>query len=139
MRRLILAAFLPLIFIGCNNAQECETGIVETDTGLRYEEIECGDGTEAARGDLVTVHYTGTLENGKKFDSSLDRNEPFEFRIGSGDVIAGWEEGVVGMREGGTRELTIPPDLGYGKSGFPPVIPPNSTLIFEIELLEVQT
>jgi FKBP-type peptidyl-prolyl cis-trans isomerase FkpA len=97
----------------------------------------CGDGDEAARGDVVSVHYTGTLEDGSEFDSSVDRG-PFSVRLGAGDVIAGWDEGIPGMKVGGTRVLTIPPELGYGEGGYPPVIPPNATLIFEIELLEIQ-
>jgi FKBP-type peptidyl-prolyl cis-trans isomerase len=110
--------------------------VVETDSGLKYENIECGDGTEAARGDTVTVHYTGTLEDGGEFDSS-EGKDPLTVRLGAGEVIAGFEEGLIGMSEGGTRELTIPPDLGYGPDGFPPAIPPDATLIFEIRLIEV--
>jgi FKBP-type peptidyl-prolyl cis-trans isomerase len=110
---------------------------VTTDTGLEIEDIECGDGETAEEGDLVTVHYTGTLEDGTKFDSSLDRDEPYPFNLGAGMVIPGWDEGVAGMQVGGTRKLTIPPDLAYGEAGAGP-IPPNSTLIFDIELLEVE-
>jgi len=83
------------------------------------------------------VHYVGTLENGEKFDSSRDRAQPFQFALGGGQVIAGWDEGIQGMKVGGVRELTIPPDLGYGAAGSPPVIPPDATLLFEVELLEV--
>jgi FKBP-type peptidyl-prolyl cis-trans isomerase len=97
-----------------------------------------GTGAEAATGNLVKVHYTGTLEDGTKFDSSLDRGEPFEFPIGQGQVIKGWEEGVVGMKVGGKRKLVIPSDLGYGDAGSPPKIPGGATLVFEIELLEVR-
>jgi FKBP-type peptidyl-prolyl cis-trans isomerase len=114
-----------------------ELGRVNADTGLEIEDIECGDGETAEEGDLVTVHYTGTLEDGTKFDSSLDRDEPYPFNLGAGMVIPGWDEGVAGMQVGGTRKLTIPPDLAYGEAGAGP-IPPNSTLIFEIELLEVE-
>jgi FKBP-type peptidyl-prolyl cis-trans isomerase len=117
---------------------ECDESPQTLDSGLVVEELECGDGEEAQRGDLVTVHYTGTLENGRKFDSSRDRGEPFPLRLGAGMVIPGWEEGLPGMRAGGTRKLTIPPELGYGEAGRPPEIPPNSTLVFEIELLEVE-
>jgi hypothetical protein len=117
---------------------ECDESPQTLDSGLVVEDLECGDGEEAQRGDLVTVHYTGTLENGRKFDSSRDRGEPFPLRLGAGMVIPGWEEGLPGMRAGGTRKLTIPPELGYGEAGRPPEIPPNSTLVFEIELLEVE-
>jgi FKBP-type peptidyl-prolyl cis-trans isomerase len=117
---------------------ECDESPQTLDSGLVVEDLECGDGEEAQRGDLVTVHYTGTLENGRKFDSSKDRGEPFPLRLGAGMVIPGWEEGLPGMRAGGTRRLTIPPELGYGEAGRPPEIPPNSTLVFEIELLEVE-
>jgi len=92
----------------------------------------------AETGKTVKVHYTGTLTDGTKFDSSLDRGEPFSFQLGAGQVIRGWDEGVKGMRVGGKRKLTIPPDMGYGAAGAPPKIPPNATLMFEIELLEVQ-
>jgi len=92
----------------------------------------------AETGKTVKVHYTGTLTDGTKFDSSLDRGEPFTFQLGAGRVIKGWDEGVKGMRVGGKRKLTIPPDMGYGETGSPPKIPPNATLVFEIELLDVQ-
>ncbi|HEY6724667.1 MAG TPA: FKBP-type peptidyl-prolyl cis-trans isomerase [Polyangiaceae bacterium] len=104
---------------------------------LSKEELTPGKGAEAKTGDTVKVHYTGTLLNGKKFDSSLDRNEPFEFKLGAGQVIKGWDEGVVGMKVGGKRKLTIPAEKAYGKSGSPPTIPPNSPLVFEIELLGI--
>jgi FKBP-type peptidyl-prolyl cis-trans isomerase len=104
---------------------------------LQIEDLQVGTGTEAKAGQSVSVHYTGTLTNGKKFDSSRDRNEPFDFQLGAGMVIKGWDQGVAGMKVGGRRKLTIPPELGYGPMGYPPVIPPNSTLIFDIELIEV--
>lgn len=104
---------------------------------LQSEDLQMGTGTEAITGKKVSVHYTGTLTNGQKFDSSLDRGRPFQFVLGAGQVIRGWDEGVVGMKIGGKRKLTIPPEMGYGARGFPPVIPPNSTLIFEVELLAV--
>jgi FKBP-type peptidyl-prolyl cis-trans isomerase len=109
-----------------------------TETGLTYEDLECGDGEEATSGTTVTVHYTGTLEDGTQFDSSRDRGEPFTFVLGAGMVIRGWDEGLQGMLEGGQRRLEIPPDLAYGEEGVPPAIPPNATLVFEVELLEVQ-
>lgn len=111
---------------------------ITTDSGLEYEDTKCGSGEEAETGSSVLVHYTGTLEDGTKFDSSRDRNQPFPFTIGAQEVIAGWDEGVAGMKVGGIRVLTIPPELGYGETGFPPVIPPDATLVFEIELVEVQ-
>ena len=104
---------------------------------LKIEDIEEGTGREAKDGDSVSVHYTGWLENGTKFDSSLDRNEPFEFVLGAGMVIPGWDQGVLGMKEGGVRRLTIPSDLAYGASGAGGVIPPFATLVFEVRLLKV--
>ncbi|MFO0684256.1 MAG: FKBP-type peptidyl-prolyl cis-trans isomerase [Sandaracinus sp.] len=105
---------------------------------LQQEDIVVGQGAEATPKKRVFVHYTGTLTNGSKFDSSRDRNEPFDFVLGAGQVIKGWDQGVAGMKVGGRRKLTIPPEMGYGARGFPPVIPPNSTLVFDIELLEVR-
>ena len=104
---------------------------------LEKIDVVVGTGAEAVAGKRVKVHYTGTLTNGSKFDSSLDRGKPFEFQLGAGQVIKGWDEGVAGMRVGGKRKLTIPADMGYGAKGFPPVIPPNSTLVFDVELLGV--
>ena len=108
-----------------------------SDSGLKYEDTTPGTGAAASAGQQVSVHYTGWLTNGSKFDSSKDRNEPFEFKLGAGHVIRGWDEGVQGMKIGGTRKLTIPPQLGYGANGAGGVIPPNATLIFEVELLEI--
>ena len=108
-----------------------------TSSGLIIEEITLGDGDEATAGQNVTVHYTGWLTDGKKFDSSKDRDDPFEFPLGGGRVIKGWDEGVQGMKVGGTRKLTIPPNLGYGARGAGGVIPPNATLVFEVELLGI--
>jgi len=104
---------------------------------LQIEEIEVGSGAEATGGQTVTVHYTGWLTDGTKFDSSVDRGNPFQFPLGAGMVIKGWDQGVAGMKIGGKRKLTIPPELGYGASGAGGVIPPNATLVFEVELLEV--
>lgn len=116
---------------------DCQTGTEQEVTeGLTYVELECGDGDEAATGDAVTVHYTGKLEHGAEFDSSVG-GEPFTFTLGNGLVIQGWEQGVPGMRVGGTRRLTIAPELGYGEAGYGPV-PPDATLVFDIELLEVE-
>lgn len=102
------------------------------------ENIKAGEGAEAVNGKSVTVNYTGTLKDGTKFDSSYDRNQPFVFNLGAGEVIKGWDMGVLGMKVGGKRKLTIPPDLGYGATGAGGVIPPNATLIFEVELLGVE-
>ena len=104
---------------------------------LQIEDLKVGTGAEAVAGKRVTVHYVGTLTTGAKFDSSRDRGEGFTFGLGAGQVIKGWDQGVAGMKIGGLRKLTIPPELGYGAGGYPPVIPPNSTLIFEVELLSV--
>ena len=105
---------------------------------LQIEDIKVGTGTEAVAGKGVTVHYVGTLTNGKKFDSSRDRGQGFGFRLGAGEVIKGWDQGVAGMKVGGKRTLVIPPDLGYGARGAGGVIPPNATLKFEVELLDVK-
>lgn len=107
-------------------------------TDLLIEDLVVGTGDKALPGKTVSVHYTGWLINGKKFDSSVDRNDPFQFVLGRKQVIAGWDRGVQGMLVGGKRKLTIPPDLGYGARGFPGAIPPNATLIFEVELLGVR-
>lgn len=114
-----------------------------TPSGLQYDDLAVGEGSAARSGQTVTVHYTGWLTNdgatpGKKFDSSLDRGDPFTFNLGQGQVIAGWDEGVEGMKVGGKRKLTIPPDLGYGPWGAGGVIPPNATLVFEVELLAAE-
>ena len=106
-------------------------------TELIKEDLQVGTGAEAVAGKQVSVHYRGTLTSGKQFDASYDRGQPFSFRLGSGQVIKGWDEGVAGMKEGGKRKLTIPPHLGYGARGAGGVIPPNATLIFEVELIKV--
>lgn len=105
---------------------------------LKIEDIKIGKGREVEAGDFISIHYVGTLENGKKFDSSYDRGEPFETQIGVGYVIQGWDQGVPGMKVGGKRKLTIPSELGYGSREIPGVIPANSTLIFEVELVDIK-
>ncbi len=112
--------------------------VVTTPSGLKYDDLVVGTGPKPKEGDTVIVHYTGWLTNGKKFDSSVDRNQPFSFVLGRGQVIKGWDEGVASMRVGGKRKLTIPSELAYGSKGYPGVIPPNSTLIFEVQLLKIQ-
>ena len=108
-------------------------------SGLRITDLEVGSGPEATAGQTVVVHYRGTLENGKQFDASYDRGKPFSFPLGRGQVIKGWDEGVQGMKVGGKRKLVIPPELGYGTRGAGGVIPPNATLIFEVELLDIKS
>jgi FKBP-type peptidyl-prolyl cis-trans isomerase FkpA len=105
---------------------------------LKIEDLKVGTGAEAKHGKTVSVHYVGTLSTGSKFDSSRDRGRPFDFGLGQGMVIQGWDQGVAGMKVGGLRKLTIPPELGYGAGGYPPIIPANSTLVFEVELIDVK-
>ena len=112
--------------------------IITSASGLQYQDEVVGDGAEAVPGSTVTVHYTGWLTDGTKFDSSVDRGDPFSFQLGSGFVIQGWDEGVAGMKVGGTRILSIPSALGYGEQGAGSAIPPGATLIFQVELLDVQ-
>lgn len=108
-------------------------------SSLKVEEVEAGEGQEAKSGDTVAVNYVGTLlENGREFDNSYKRNEPIRFKLGARQVITGWDEGIQGMKPGGKRVLIIPPEKAYGKTGYPPVIPPNSTLRFEVELVEIE-
>ncbi|MEB3210419.1 MAG: FKBP-type peptidyl-prolyl cis-trans isomerase [Leptolyngbyaceae bacterium] len=124
---------------GDNAAEETaeQENVVMTESGLQYVDVVEGTGAMPQPGQTVTVHYTGTLEDGTKFDSSRDRNRPFSFRIGVGQVIKGWDEGVATMRVGGQRRLIIPPELGYGARGAGGVIPPNATLLFDVELLRI--
>ena len=110
---------------------------IKTPSGLTIEDLVVGSGDSASAGQRVSVHYTGWTTDGKKFDSSKDRGQPFEFPLGGGRVIKGWDEGVKGMKVGGVRKLTIPPEMGYGARGAGGVIPPNATLVFEVELLKV--
>jgi peptidylprolyl isomerase len=138
-----LAASVPTNAARNNNPLPEENKMTQTNTtttgsGLQYEDLVVGKGESPRNGQKVSVHYTGWLTNGSKFDSSVDRGQPFEFTIGHGQVIKGWDEGVLTMKIGGKRKLIIPPGLGYGPGGMPPVIPPNSTLIFEVQLLGVR-
>lgn len=114
-----------------------KSGEVTSPSGLRYIDEVVGTGESPKQGQNVTVHYTGTLENGTKFDSSVDRGQPYTFPIGTGVVVKGWDEGIMTMKVGGKRRLIVPANLGYGATGRPPKIPPNSTLLFEVELLGV--
>lgn len=138
---LVLAAVIVLLIIGWliySSGQSEANVVITTDSGLQYVDLERGEGEAPVLGDTVIVHYTGWLEDGTKFDSSVDRGQPFDFEIGMGRVIRGWDEGVATMRVGGKRKLTIPPELAYGEAGIGEVIPPNSTLIFEVELLDIE-
>jgi FKBP-type peptidyl-prolyl cis-trans isomerase len=145
MRTCITCSLAALIVLAIGVASSTQAGgkkedkVIKTKSGLQYIDVKVGDGAEAKKGDKVSVHYTGTLKDGKKFDSSKDRGEPFEFPLGAGRVIKGWDEGVAGMKVGGIRKLIIPPDLGYGERGAGGVIPPNAELHFEVELLKVKS
>ncbi len=125
------------LMTGVKQAAPAEPGVVKTSSGLAYVDLVQGDGPQPTSGKWVKVHYTGWLEDGTKFDSSVDRGTPFVFTIGVGRVIPGWDEGVMTMKVGGKRKLIIPAELGYGAAGAGGVIPPNATLIFEVELLDV--
>ena len=140
----VMILVFALIFVACTSTTTTtktetkgENGMITTPSGLQYQDIIVGSGTEAKSGHKVKVHYVGTLTDGTKFDSSVDRGQPFEFDLGTGSVIKGWDEGVAGMKIGGKRKLVIPPDLGYGSRAIGK-IPANSTLIFEVNLLEVK-
>jgi len=142
--RIALSLFVLLLAVSFNlttNAFSKEDkmsgDVQETPSGLKYIVIEEGEGDKPAKGKKVKVHYTGKLEDGTVFDSSVKRGVPIEFTLGVGQVIKGWDEGIADMKVGEKRQLIIPPDLGYGPNGYPPVIPPNSTLIFDVELVEV--
>ena len=144
-RRFVLAVLASAIIVApapINRSQAAANEVIEMPNGLKYTDTKVGDGAEATAGKKVSVHYTGWLYNngtkGAKFDSSLNRGQPFQFTLGAHQVIAGWDEGVAGMKVGGKRTLVIPPELGYGARGAGGVIPPNSTLMFDVELLGVQ-
>jgi FKBP-type peptidyl-prolyl cis-trans isomerase len=134
---ILLIIIYSAVFWGCGNKDE--EGMITTSSGLKYKDIETGKGEEAVKGKTVWVHYTGKLEDGKKFDSSYDRNAPLGFTLGVGQVIKGWDEGITGMKIGGKRKLIIPPNLAYGEVGYPNLIPPNSTLYFDVELVNITT
>jgi FKBP-type peptidyl-prolyl cis-trans isomerase len=133
---LFTVGILFLLFL--NGVWAGREDVVVTPSGLQYVDLVTGSGQIAKSGDMAVVHYTGWLKDGTKFDSSKDRNTPFQFSLGAGEVIKGWDEGVVGMKIGGTRKLIIPPELGYGARGAGRVIPPSSILTFEVELLDLR-
>ena len=138
------AAVVAALVAACTQSQSPSAGSggggeeVTTASGLKYSDTKVGTGAEAKAGQTAVVHYTGWLTNGTKFDSSKDRGQPFSFPLGGGRVIKGWDEGVQGMKVGGVRKLTIPANLGYGAQGAGDVIPPNATLVFEVELLDLK-
>jgi FKBP-type peptidyl-prolyl cis-trans isomerase FkpA len=141
MKTVITALMFGMLSITPLQAATMSDAKAETKTtasGLKYEDVKQGTGDVATTGKTVSVHYTGWLTNGTKFDSSKDRGQPFEFPLGGGRVIKGWDEGVAGMKVGGVRKLTIPPNLGYGSRGAGGVIPPDATLVFEVELLGIR-
>jgi FKBP-type peptidyl-prolyl cis-trans isomerase len=148
MRRLSLPLLIVLA-VACGSHRDASggfdaalgvdtTNMTKAPSGLWYADVAAGQGTAAEPGRTVRVHYTGWLPNGKKFDSSRDRGEPFAFTLGAGQVISGWDEGVKGMKVGGRRKLVLPPQLAYGDAGAPPDIPPGATLVFDVEVLDIQ-
>jgi FKBP-type peptidyl-prolyl cis-trans isomerase FkpA len=140
----LLAAASSLIVTAASASQEKNHSLkpagqeVVTPSGLKYTDLELGQGEEARTGKILEVHYVGWIDKGARFDSSRDREHPFTFRLGAGDAIKGWDEGLVGMKVGGKRRLTIPPELGFGKQGVGSVVPPNAILVYEFELLGVR-
>ncbi len=144
IRRSLLSALMAGLFLSLTSStpgqdKKDEPKVVTTNSGLMYQDLKVGTGATAKKDDTVVVHYTGWLKsNGKKFDSSLDRGQPFEFKLGAGMVIKGWDEGVAGMKVGGKRKLIIPSKLAYGERGAGRAIPPNADLVFEVELLKVK-
>jgi peptidylprolyl isomerase len=146
VRLLLLGCVLAVLAAACDSSEAsvCEPmksdggTVVTTPSGLQYEEICVGRGASPRPGQIAVVHYTGTLADGRKFDSSRDKNQPFAFQVGMGHVIKGWDEGVATMKVGGRRRLIIPPELAYGERGAGNLIPPNATLVFDVELLELR-
>ena len=134
----VVGVVVALQYVPPADAQKQDGNVVTTKTGLKYIDEKVGDGETAKAGSHVWVHYTGRLKNGNKFDSSVDRNEPFDFRLGAGQVIKGWDEGVAGMKVGGKRKLIIPSELGYGMRGAGNAIPPDAELHFDVELLKIK-
>ncbi len=139
MKNILRSVFLIIIITLIGGCTKDMTGVEQTTaSGLKYTDEKVGDGVTPKAGQTVTVHYTGTLTDGKKFDSSRDRNQPLVFTLGVGQVIKGWDEGILTMKVGGKRKLVIPPELGYGSRGAGGVIPPNATLLFDVELIDVK-